>query len=115
MKARDALIAWTPVYWKGHHPDLVGKILVAKNDERGVIDWSRGHSHTGGACYSDVNQARGLASSLRLFIDFNTIVTRDGLDPIAVHLAFLAIDEYCDHIAPDLPTAAAIKLAQTTP
>ncbi len=37
----------------------------------------------------------------RLFIDFQTIVVRDGLDPQAVHKAFLAIDEYRFRIAPD--------------
>ena len=43
----------------------------------------------------------GEARVARLFIDFQTLVVRDGLDPQAVHRAFLAIDEYRFRIAPD--------------
>ena len=37
----------------------------------------------------------------RLFIDFQTVVVRDGIDPQVAHRAFLAIDEYRFRIAPD--------------
>ena len=41
----------------------------------------------------------------RLMRDFNTLVVRDGLDPMTVHQAFLVIDEYRFHISPDCPGA----------
>ncbi len=39
----------------------------------------------------------------QLFIDFHTIVVRDRVDPQKAHEAFLAIDEYREHISPDTP------------
>lgn len=38
---------------------------------------------------------------LAMFVLFNTIVVRDGVDPQAAHNAFLAIDEYRKTISPD--------------
>lgn len=40
-----------------------------------------------------------------LFVDFHTIVVRDGIDPSVAHEAFLAIDEYTMTISPDIPGA----------
>jgi len=37
-----------------------------------------------------------------LFIEFNAMVVRDGINPQIAHKAFLAIDEYRDAIAPDI-------------
>jgi hypothetical protein len=42
---------------------------------------------------------------LAMFILFNTIVVRDGIDVLAAHTAFLAIDEYRETISPDSPKA----------
>jgi hypothetical protein len=36
-----------------------------------------------------------------IFIEFNAMVVRYGIDPQEAHKAFLAIDEYRDAIAPD--------------
>jgi hypothetical protein len=49
---------------------------------------------------------KGDQSALRLFIEFHTLVVRDGIDPQAAHEAFLAVDEYRDLISPDCPTPA---------
>jgi hypothetical protein len=38
---------------------------------------------------------------LAMFILFNTITVRDGIDPQAAHKAFLEIDEYRRTISPD--------------
>jgi hypothetical protein len=38
---------------------------------------------------------------LAMFILFNTIVVRDGVDVAAAHQAFLKIDEYRQTISPD--------------
>jgi hypothetical protein len=42
---------------------------------------------------------------LSLFVLFNTLVIRDGIDPARAHEAFLAIDEYRRTISPDAPRA----------
>lgn len=40
-----------------------------------------------------------------IFIEFNAIVVRDGIDAQDAHRAFLTIDEYRTHIAPDMSGA----------
>jgi hypothetical protein len=42
---------------------------------------------------------------LGMFILFNTITIRDGIDTTKAHKAFLAIDEYRQAISPDTPGA----------
>jgi hypothetical protein len=42
---------------------------------------------------------------LAVFILFNTLVVRDGIEPGRAHRAFLAIDEYRKTISPDAPGA----------
>jgi hypothetical protein len=42
---------------------------------------------------------------LSLFVLFNTLVIRDGIDPNRAHEAFLAIDEYRQTISPEIPGA----------
>jgi hypothetical protein len=48
---------------------------------------------------------RGWQAVAMTFIEFNTIVARDGIDPKTAHEAFLAIDEYAERISPDMPGA----------
>ena len=40
-----------------------------------------------------------------MFILFNTLVVRDGINPKAAHAAFLEIDEYRMAISPESPGA----------
>jgi hypothetical protein len=42
---------------------------------------------------------------LAMFILFNTVTVRDGIDVKRAHEAFLAIDEYRQTISPDAPGA----------
>jgi hypothetical protein len=44
---------------------------------------------------------------LAMFVLFNTIIVRDGLDPQSVHREFLKIDEYRRYISHDSPGADA--------
>jgi hypothetical protein len=44
---------------------------------------------------------------LAMFILFNTLVVRDGIDPNRAHRAFLAIEEYRLAVSPDAPGADA--------
>ncbi len=43
---------------------------------------------------------------MMMFIDFHTLIVRDGIDPQAAHREFLKIDEYRRHISPDIDGAA---------
>jgi hypothetical protein len=42
-----------------------------------------------------------------MFILFNTVTVRDGIDVKKAHKAFLQIDEYRAAISPDIPGAEA--------
>ncbi len=48
---------------------------------------------------------------MHLFIDFHTMVVRDGIDPLAAHQEFLKIDEYRERISPDIPGAKTESVA----
>ncbi|MCJ2098442.1 hypothetical protein [Methylobacterium sp. E-046] len=99
MKQLEALIAWTPTHWEDVKPDTVGKVVVVPfPDETGL---SNLYAMTGGACYADQHSAPEWQRLAMLFIDFNTIVVRDGINPQEAHRAFIAIDEYRLKIAPD--------------
>jgi len=40
-----------------------------------------------------------------LFVDFHTLVVRDGIDPVAAHAEFSKIDGYREIISPDIDGA----------
>ena len=103
MKAHEAVIAWTPADWSGR--DTQGKVEVGRliSDTEG--DWTAPYAYVGGAAYLAIRDSRGPEGVAQLFIDFHTLVVRDGLSPQAVHDAFLAIDEYVDSISIDIPGA----------
>lgn len=102
MKAKDALIAWTPS-WDVDDP-TAGKVKVGPMPEF-PSDWSKPYSFTGGAAHTDRRSMVGAEAALMVFVDFQTLVIRDGIDPAAAHEAFLAIDEYRERLAPDTPGA----------
>lgn len=45
------------------------------------------------------------AHELMMFIHFNTLGVRDGIDPKATHKEFLKMDEYRQRISSDTPRA----------
>ncbi|AWN37268.1 hypothetical protein [Methylobacterium radiodurans] len=99
MKQLDAIIAWTPARWAELRPETAGQVAVVPlPDQEGV---ARRYMMRAGASSSALQALSEEARIARLFIDFQTLVVRDGLDPQAVHRAFLAIDEYRFRIAPD--------------
>lgn len=102
MKAHEACTAWNPV---GEDGPLAGRVVVAYGRDR-QPGWSDGYRRTGGACHLEVTEARGDKSALLMFIEFHTLVVRDGISLDEAHGAFLAIDEYRAMIAPDIPGAA---------
>ena len=103
MKAAEALIAWTPPSWD--HKGSSGEVKVGPLLHEGDSDWTLPYSHTGGAANVARRTMTGDRAVMMVFIDYHTLVYGDGLDPKVVHDAFLAIDEFAEHIAPDLPGA----------
>lgn len=107
MKACQALIAWTPPGFGLATDGQVGVRLLTDDDSE--TEWLGHFAYAGGAAFFGVQDLRGDAARLRVFVEFHTLVVRDGLDPQHVHDAFLAIDEYAEAIAPDTPGARSEK------
>ncbi len=98
MKAKDALIAWTPPQWdRPTRGQIAVGPLLSKEDR----DWTTPFAMTGGAAWVDRRKMTGLEAKAAVLVDFHTLVIVHGLDPHVVHRAFLAIDEYRDSIDPD--------------
>jgi len=102
MKAHDAVIAWTPVA-RTDRPDA-GQVAV-RDIAMQQPGWLRDRSSAIGAISADWKKLRGHELTKMVFVEFVTLTVRDGLDPQAVHEAFLAIDEYAESISPDTPGA----------
>ena len=104
MKARDALIAWTPPSHK--ESPTAGQVRVgALIDRASAKDWAAVYDCTGGAAHMERRTLDDTTSTLMVFVDFHTLVVGDGMDPKVVHEAFLAIDEFAEHISPDIQGA----------
>jgi hypothetical protein len=99
------IVCWTPA-WAEHaanDPSKPGAILVAPLGSNSY--WDDRYDYTGGMCYTDRHSMTLVQKVLMMFIDFNTCVVRDGIDPQAAHREFLKIDEYRKRISPDTPGA----------
>jgi hypothetical protein len=108
----EALIAWTPVYWtvrthfRTGKEETIGMVRIGRMDRDGRRpDWHKGYALTVGACFSDCRRLRGAESIMMMFIDFHTMVVRDGIDPKVAHTAFLSIKEYRERISSDIKGA----------
>ncbi|SDA14862.1 hypothetical protein SAMN02799622_01221 [Methylobacterium sp. UNC378MF] len=99
MKQIDAIIAWTPARWAELKPDTAGQVVVLPAPD--TAGEAKRYMMRAGASSSAMAALSEEARISRLFIDFQTLVVRDGIDPQAAHRAFLAIDEYRFRIAPD--------------
>ena len=67
--------------------------------------WSRPFLFTSGCCYVERQKMQRSMQRTLMFIDFHTLVVRDGIDPKAAHKEFMKIDEYCRRISPDIDGA----------
>lgn len=108
MKAKSAMIAWTPANgpFAEASPDTAGQVRVGPHPDRD--GWSRAYrmwvpagANKGGR---DPSNDDGIIAMI--FINFHTLVVRDGIDPQSAHQAFLALDEYRERISPDIEGAA---------
>lgn len=105
MKASDADVIWVPHY-KGQKSAHVGEVRVEHH-------YSHWQNYPGGNYWMPATHLHGgkeapkegLRKLLGIFIMFNTLVVRDGINPKKAHKAFLTIDEYRRAISPDAPGA----------
>ena len=104
MKQIEAIIAWTPLRWAALKPETAGEVAVLPLPDTG--EEAKRYMMRAGASSSGLRALSEEARIARLFIDFQTLVVRDGIDPQVAHRAFLQIDEYRYRIAPDTEGAA---------
>lgn len=98
MKQLEAIIAWTPARWADLRPETAGQVVVLP---LGEAQEAKRFAMRAGASSSALAVLSEEERITRLFIEFQTLVVRDGIDVQAAHRAFLAIDEYRFRIAPD--------------
>jgi hypothetical protein len=99
----EADVVWTPNYAANDAVDR-GAVRV----ERHASGWKRTLGDlwmpaTGLGPYGF--PAKGDKQLLAMFILFNTLVVRDGIEGGKAHAAFLEIDEYRRALSPDAPGA----------
>lgn len=96
--AKDTVVAWTPAGWGGRH-ETQGQVRLAPRPPFDAVKpfafWT--YASKRGQCPD-----QALA---QVFIQFHTMVVRDGIDPRVAHEALLGIDEYAAAIAPDVEGA----------
>lgn len=93
--ASDTVIAWTPTYWRGRD-ETRGMVALAP---RPPFDAVKGFAFWVYATETGQSDETALA---QVFIHFNTLVVRDGIDPKVAHAAFLGIDEYRAAVSPEI-------------
>lgn len=103
MKITECMIAWTPRHPWNRDSATYGQVKVGPWPDRS--GWTRNYSRTCGACFTATHGMAEWQRIAMLFVDFNTLVARDNIDPTEAHRAFLAIDEYRWLISPDLKGA----------
>ncbi|MGN6063829.1 hypothetical protein [Brevundimonas diminuta] len=103
MRAIEALIAWTPNRYPFLDEATCGQVRVGPLLGEHESDWTKPYAKTGGACFSERHEMNEWQLIAMTFIDFHTLVVRDGISPQDAHEAFLAIDEYRQRMSPDIP------------
>jgi hypothetical protein len=64
------------------------------------------HTHKVGALFVKVRAYKAILAIANVFIDFNTLVVRDGIDPQLAHKQFLLIDEYRERVSPEIESGS---------
>lgn len=115
MKASEAVILWSPDLY-ARTPELRGVVHVRKfghYDDAAHGDLYRAHFYKAGACMTDIRRATGNAALCYLFIQFNTMVVRDGIDPIVAHNALMGIEEYAAAVSPEIAKKLTPRIMRT--
>jgi len=79
--------------------------------------WSERYAFVTGCCEVDRHDMPLHGKAMMMFIDFHTLVVRDGIEPQAAHREFLKIEEYRKRISPDIggPAGPAIAVQALHP
>lgn len=102
MKHYNAVIVWTPNL---EHVPLEDRGQVSVRTLQSCKNWSKpDFARTCGAVEGS-RRNPSAENVMMVFVDFHTLVVRDGIDPKAAHAAFLAIDEYRRIISHDIDGA----------
>lgn len=89
MRVKSAVVWWVP---KGD----CGVVLNTPEGKRTIPK---------GALWMPLNYGHVKFPLLALFVQFNTMVVRDGVDPLTAHRALLRVDAYRKTISPDMEGA----------
>jgi hypothetical protein len=101
-----AMVCWNPAAMEPtRHRSEPGAIKIVEHPDR--IDASGPYLYSSGACDFKMWEDPEKRLFWLLHI-FNTITTRDGIDPVVAHQAFLVIPEYRRGITTDSPGATYI-------
>lgn len=101
MNLKNIMIAWTPIGFEDRI--TCGGVKIGCWPDK--TKWSDGYLMTTGACYSERDKMSKHELEKMMFIDFHTMVVRDGISPQDAHKEFLKIPEYRVLIAPDIDGA----------
>ena len=102
------MVAWNPKHSTSALDALdptrkAGAVKVGRwPDEKG---WSDKFDSTAGCDWTATSKMDLLGKVMMMFIDFHTLVVRDGIDPQVLHKEFLKIDEYRYRIPFDMEGA----------
>lgn len=104
MKLLESMIAWTPTTgsW-AEAPYKPGSVRIGPWPDK--QRWSDAYAMTEGACDSEIRKLSPIEQSLVVFMIFNKMVIRDGIDAEVAHEEFLKLDEYRERLSPDTPGA----------
>src|SRR5262245_18701702 len=93
LKASEAVIAWTAPDEIGrkYYPQTAGKVTAGPCGA-----WTMDYEMTGGAAWAHVQDLEGADALVHLFGEFGKLTMDYGMDPKAVHRAFMGITEYAD-------------------
>ncbi len=117
MRASTVLIAWTPAECAhtANCPALrrtAGSVAVIPwpDDERRASAYAR----VTGACDEAWRMASPEALATSVFVVFNAMVLRDGVNPLTAHANLLDLDEYRDNLPADLRLQRAAPVRTAT-
>jgi hypothetical protein len=89
------MICWTPLQVES---EAAGEIIVVRHGTH----VSKRYLFSTGVCFTEQTSMAHEQQVLQMFLDFHTIVVRDGIDPQDAHREFLKIREYRRRISPDI-------------
>lgn len=91
MRFKEAMIVW----------NVGGEVDVVPYPSASEAAHKPHLRNSCGACYSATAKLKPEEVVSQVFIEFNTIVVRDKVDPAKAPAAFLKIDEYRERVSPE--------------